>query len=51
MTELSKGIKSQKNLTQDRQKTDIEGMRRARNHRPTRKNMKTRYYGHKQNKK
>ena len=46
LTRLSKGLKSQKNLIGDRQKTDIEGTRRIRNHRPTRKR-KTRCYGHK----
>ena len=34
----------------DKQKTDIEGTRRTRNHRPTRKR-KTRCYGHKDNQK
>ena len=43
---IVKGHKRLKNLTGDRQKTDIEGMRRTRNHRPTRK-IKTRCYGHK----
>ena len=33
-------------MTGDRQKTDIEGTRRIRNHRPTRKR-KTKCYGHK----
>ena len=33
-------------MTRDRQKTDIEGTRRTRNHRPTRKR-ETRCYGHK----
>ena len=32
-----KGHKKPKDLTGDRQKTDIEGTRRTRNHRPTRK--------------
>ena len=43
---IVKGHKRLKNLTGDRQKTDIERMRRTRNHRPTRKR-KTRCYGHK----
>ena len=42
---IVKGHKRLKNLTGDRQKTDIEGMRRTRNHRPTRKR-KIRCYGH-----
>ena len=42
---IVKGHKRPKNLIRDRQKTDIEGMRRTRNHRLTRKR-KTRYYGH-----
>ena len=46
---IVKGHKRPKNLIGDRQKTDIEGMRRTRNHRPTRKR-KTRCYGHKGNK-
>ena len=37
-------------MTGDRQKTDIEGMRRTRNHRPTRKR-ETRCYGHNDNRK
>ena len=43
---IVKGYKKPKDLTRDRQKTDIEGMRRTRNHRPTRKR-KTRCCGHK----
>ena len=46
---IVKGHKRLKNLTRDRQKTDIEGTRRTRNHRPTRKR-KTRWYGHKEKK-
>ena len=42
---IVKGHKRLKNLTGERQKTDIEGMRRTRNHRPTRKR-KIRCYGH-----
>ena len=34
---IVKGHQKPKDLTGDRQKTDIEGMRRTRNHRPTRK--------------
>ena len=37
---IVKGHKRLKNLTGERQKTDIEGMRRTRNHRPTRKKKK-----------
>ena len=47
---IVKGHKRLKNLTGDRQKTDIEGTRRTRNHRPTRKR-KTRCYWHKGKKK
>ena len=43
---IVKGHKKPKDLTGDRQKTNREGMRRTRNHRPTRKR-KTRCYGHK----
>ena len=43
---IVKGHKMPKNLTEDKQKTDIEGARRTRNHRLTRKR-KTRCYGHK----
>ena len=43
---IVKWHKRPKNLTGDGQKTDIEGTRRTRNHRPTRKR-KTRCYGHK----
>ena len=43
---IVKGHKRPKNLTRDRQKTDIEGTRRKRNYRPARKR-KTRCYGHK----
>ena len=43
---IVKGHKKPKDMTGDRQKTNIEGMRRTRNHRPTRKR-KTRCYGHK----
>ena len=43
---IVKGHKIPNNLIGDRQKTDIEGMRRTRNHRPTRKR-KPRCYGHK----
>ena len=46
LTRLSKDIKSQKDLTGDRQKIDIEGTRRTRNHKPTRKR-ETWCYGHK----
>ena len=45
-----KGHKRPKDLTGDKQKTDIEGIRRTRNYRPTRKR-KTRCYGHKGKKK
>ena len=34
---IVKGHKRPKNLTGDKQKTDIEGTRRTRNHRPTKK--------------
>ena len=34
---IVKGHKRPKNLTRDKQKTDIEGTRRTRNHRPTKK--------------
>ena len=34
---IVKGHKKSKDLTEDRQKTDTKGTRRARNHRPTRK--------------
>ena len=46
---IVKGHKRPKNLTGDRQKTDIEGTMRTRNHRPTKKKKKkkTRCYGHK----
>ena len=37
-------------MTGDKQKTDIERMRRTRNHRPTRKR-ETRCYGHKDKRK
>ena len=47
---IVKRHKKQKDMTGDRQKTNIEGMRRTRNHRPTRKR-KTRCYGHKGKKK
>ena len=50
LTRLSKDIKSQKDLTGDRQKIDIEGTRRTRNHKPTRKR-ETWCYGHKGKKK
>ena len=43
---IVKGHKKPKEFTGDRQKTDIEGTRRTRNYRPTRKR-KTRCYGHK----
>ena len=42
---IVKGHKRPKNLTRDRQKTDIEGTRRKRNYRPARKR-KIRCYGH-----
>ena len=42
---IVKGHKKPKDLTGDRQKIDIEGTRRTRNHRPTRKS-KTRCYRH-----
>ena len=42
---IVKGHKKPKDLTGDRQKIDIEGMGRTRNHKPTRKS-KTRCYGH-----
>ena len=42
---IVKGHKRPKNLTRDRQKIDIEGMRRTRNYRPARKR-KIRCYGH-----
>ena len=44
---IVKGHKKPKDLIGDRQKTDIEGIRRTRNHRPTRKG-KTRCYRHKE---
>ena len=47
---IVKGHKRPKNLTRDRQKIDIEGIRRTRNYRPTKKR-KTRCYGHKDNQK
>ena len=43
---IVKGHKKPKDMTGDRQKTDIEGTRRTKNHKPTRKR-KTRCYGHK----
>ena len=43
---IVKGHKKPKDMTGDRQKTDIEGTRRTRNHRPTRKKKK-RFYGQK----
>ena len=43
---IVKGHKEPKDLIGDRQKTDIEGTRWTRNHRPTRKR-KRRRYGHK----
>ena len=43
---IFKGLKRPKDLIRDRLKVDIKGMRRTRNHRPTRKR-ETRCYGHK----
>ena len=47
---IVKGHKKPKDMTGDRQKTNIEGMRRTRNHRPTRKR-EARCYGHKNKRK
>ena len=47
---IVKGHKKPKDLTGDRQKTDIEGTRRIRNRRTTRKR-ETRCYGHKDKRK
>ena len=46
---IVKGHKKPKDLIGDRKKTDIEGTRRTKNHRPTRKR-KIRCYGHKEKK-
>ena len=50
LTSLQRASKTKKKLTGDKQKTNIVGIRRTRNHRPTRKR-KTRCYGHKGKKK